>query len=73
MKHKGFQPSMSEIDSWCTHHHESKVDILYFMLEPELSLVDRPRAEQIRNLRSKKFPNITVDESLAIRIDTLLT
>ena len=52
---------------------KAKIDALFFMLNSELTTIDKNKAKQLRNLWTSETHGLSVEGCLAIRIDTLLT
>ena len=59
----------------CAENHENKTDVLFFMLRNELwNSGQKDAANEIQNIwTNKNETSLTVDQSLAMRVDLLMT
>ena len=75
-KHR-LKPFYNSLESLCDEHFENKKDVLFFMLRSELHKSgDTKKVKALENLwvdQNDKVSYLSEEQSLAIRVDTLLT
>ena len=65
------RPVISDVGKFCETHKENQTDVLFFMLRQRLEDLNDKRGEAIDALWAGHFGSLSVDECLALRVDTL--
>ena len=73
-KRQRLKPFFDFMEFTCKERHESKVDILFFMLRNELRNLNDRRADTIDKIWKEEGQySLNADQSLSLRVDTLIT